>query len=432
MTARAFSAGLAGATAPAWDAASSGGRWPRRVAHLLVVGACSFNCVLCFLATRGAHIGLPIIAGSELLLVAGALLCAAQLAVRTLAVPAVLILLNAMALYLMAPGLDVKSVVEVAIAAGFVVLGRQYGSFQSARQMMFWLAALTLTMGLYEMFALPSFEHWFHVYDYYVGKGDLDAAHAADTGTTLAENGVRPQDQGRQLLGGILGLHRVGSIFLEPVSAGNFAAICAAFVFATRDRSARGLAILGMGLAIGVLADARFAILSACAIGLFLMSPLWRSRLLVAALPVLALVGLMLLGAYSHHDVDNSVAGRLTGSGQLMNDWTIWRWLGLAADREISMDTGYSYIIGNLGVLAAAALWVAACAVMPRQGAAGRLFAAAALYVSLSLCISASALSIKTGAALWFTIGALWGREVTDLPGRLWPRSAPAGRRVLG
>jgi putative polymerase len=370
----------------------------RMAANGLVIGAATFNCALCFVATRGVHIGLPIIAGTELLLVAGALLMSVALAVEVLLLPGILLILTLAGLYLMAPGLDVKIGIDLAIVAGFVLLGRLYGDPASAARLLFWLAALTLAMGFYEMFALPSFEHWFHVYDYYVGKGDLDAAHASDTGTTLAENGVRPEAQGRQLLGGLLGLHRVGSIFLEPVSAGNFAGICAAFVFATRDRSPRGLALLAMGLAIGVLADARFAILSAAAIGIFLLSPFWRSRVLV----------LMLLGGYSNHDVDNTVAGRLTGSGQLLDDWTIWRWLGVAAAREISMDTGFSYVIGNLGIIATAAVWIAACMVVPRQGAAGRLFAGIALYLSLSLCISASSLSIKTGAAMWFSLGALW------------------------
>ncbi len=384
------------------------------MAHVLVVGAAFFNAVLCLIATRGAHIGLPIIAGTELGLVAGALLMALPLAINQLAMPAILAGSCVAALYLFAPGLDVKMAVDLAIIAGFVACGRRYGDRASARRMLLWLAVITLVMGLYEMFALDSFEHWFHVYDYYVGKGDLDAAHASDTGTLLAENGVRPGDQGRQLMGGLLGLHRAGSIFLEPISAGNFGVICALFAVAVRGTASLRAALALIGLAIGVLADARFAILSATAIWIFLGTPLWRNRLAVAMLPVAALALLMVLGGLSHHEVDNSVIGRLTGSGQLLDDWSIWQWLGLSADRAVSMDTGYSYVIGNLGLPIAAALWAVGCMVVPRTGDTGRYFAGATVYVALSLCISASCLSIKTGAALWFILGALWQQDFRE------------------
>ncbi len=400
----------------------------RLLAHALVFGAALFNAVLCLIATRGAHIGLPIIAGTEMALVAGALLLALPQAINQLAMPALLAGSCVVALYLFAPGLDIKMAVDLAIIAGFVACGRRYGDRASARRMLLWLAGITLVMGLYEMFALDSFEHWFHVYDYYVGKGDLDAAHASDTGTLLAENGVRPGDQGRQLMGGLLGLHRAGSIFLEPISAGNFGVICALFAVAVRGTAGARAALALIGLAIGVLADARFAILSATAIWIFLGTPFWRNRLVVALLPAAALVLLMVLGGLSHHEVDNSVIGRLTGSGQLLDDWSIWQWLGLSADRAVSMDTGYSYVIGNLGLPVAAAVWVVGCMVVPRTGETARYFAGATVYVALSLCISASCLSIKTGAALWFVLGALWQQNVRD--SRAFAAAPkPAGRR---
>jgi putative polymerase len=402
---------------------------PRVAARGLVVGATVFNFVLCFVATRGVPVGLPIIAGCELLLVGGALLLSARLAVRHFMLPGLLIALNLLVLALLAPQPDVKVAIDVAIVVGFTMLGYSYGEGGTARVLLFWLAVCVLAVGCYEMFLLPSFEHYFHVYDYYVGKGDLDAAHAADTGTTLAENGVRPEDQGRQLLPGLLGLHRVGSVFLEPVSAGNFSAICMTLVFVTRDRTVRGLLLFGIGLAIGILADARFAIFSAAAIAAFVFLPLWRSRLLVALLPVAAVAFLMVLGGVSHHEVDNSVMGRLTGSGALLDDWTIWRWFGVAADRQVSLDTGYSYMIGNLGVVASLVLWVAACVSVPRRGATARLFAAAVVYVALSLCVSTSSLSIKTGAILWFCLGGAWRDETIST---VQPRPALAGRRAAG
>ena len=372
-----------------------------------VTFAMVFNCVLCFVATQGVHVGLPLIAGSEVAAVAIALLLSKDFAFPLLLVPGLLLALNTAALLLFSGTTDVKILVEFAVAGGFACLGLKFRDVARANRIMWALAGLVFVFGLYEMFAFDSFEHWFHVFDYYVGKGALDAQHAGDTGTTLAENGVRPEMQGRQLLGGILSLHRVGSVFLEPVSAGNFTTICAAWVFARRDYRFSGLLLLATGLAIGVLADARFAILSSLAVGVFLATPLWKSRMLIRLMPFAFIIGLMIFGSLSAREVDNSVAGRLFGSGSLIDDWGLNQWLGIAADHEISMDTGYTYVIGNVGIVASAAIWFYVVGASSLNVAAIRYLAAIALYMSLSLCISASFFSIKTAAVLWFLYGVL-------------------------
>ena len=411
-----------------------------RTAFSLPLAALLFNAVLCFVNTRGIHVGKAGVEAVELAIVAGALLLSWRHALASLTVPAILLCLNIAALALLSGRTDPKILIDVAIPAGFFLLGRAFADEDSAGRLLCWAAVLVAVFGLYEMFALPSFEHWFHVFDYYVDKGALSSSHANDTGTTLAENGVRPGAEGRQLFPGLFGLHRAGSVFLEPVSAGDFTAICTAWVCATRIWARhgghqgehqgghqwarpRGLAILACGLLVGVLADARFSIVSAAAIAVFLATPLWRSRLLVAAMPVMAIVVLLFIGAVSGHEVDNSTAGRLTGSGQLLIFWSIWDWLGLEGSRFVSLDTGYSYVIGNLGLLAAGLVWIAACTALPRTGAAGRLFAAISVYLTLSLCISSSSLSIKTAALLWFALGGL----CTDAPRRV---TAPAALRV--
>ena len=390
-------------------AASPRAEWDKisLAAAATVTFAMVFNCALCFVATQGVHVGLPLIAGAEVAAVAAALLLSKEKAFPLLLVPGLLLGLNTAALLMFSGTTDVKILVEFAVAGGFACLGLRFRDVARANRIMWALAALVFLFGLYEMFAFDSFEHWFHVFDYYVGKGALDAQHAGDTGTTLAENGVRPEMQGRQLLGGILSLHRVGSVFLEPVSAGNFTTICAAWVFARRDYRLSGLLLLATGLAIGVLADARFAILSALAVGAFLASPLWKSRLLIRMLPFVFIAGLMIFGSLSAREVDNSVAGRLFGSGSLIDDWGLDQWLGIASDHEISMDTGYTYVIGNIGIVASTAIWFFVVGSGSRNIAATRFLAAISLYMSLSLCISASFFSIKTAAVLWFLYGVL-------------------------
>lgn len=401
----------------------------RTLASALVIAATVFNAILCLLKTEGLPIGLPVVQAVELAIVGGAGLLVVPFASGALQVASVLFGLNILALALVGGGMDFQIGLDIAIIGVFVLLGR-YATPHSAGLVLWAMALLTFAFGLYEMFALDSFERYFHIYDYYVGKGALDANHAGDTGTLLAENGVRPEDQGRQLLPGLLSLHRVGSIFLEPVSAGNFAVICIIWVCARRDLSWQGICLAALGVAIGILADARFSILCGGAIAALLLTPLWRSRVFIGLLPIVLVALLCVLGAFSDREVDNSILGRLTGSGQLLDSWSVWQWIGVSPDRWISMDTGYSYVIGNTGIVAALLMWAAVCIAAPREGAAGRLFAAAAIYLSLSLCISKSGLSIKTAALLWFGFGALASSgERAAAQGLAWAREAARASR---
>jgi putative polymerase len=406
----------------------------RLLACAVPVAGLLFNCVLCFLGTRGMHTGKTLVSAVEFAIVVAALLISVRRAFPALTIAGALLGLNLVALCLLSGATDPKIAIDCAIPAAFFSLGRSFAGRTDAQRLMLWTSLLVLAFGCYEMFALASFEHFFHVFDYYVQKGTLSQAHAHDTGTLLAENGVRPGDEGRQLLPGLLSLHRAGSVFLEPVSAGDFAAICVGWVVATRDWSLRGWFTLLAGLATGVLADARFSIVSAAAIACFLATPFWRSRGLVACLPGFALAALVLIGAISHHPVDNSMPGRLTGSGELLDGWSWWDWLGLGGGQVVSMDTGFSHVIGNLGIFCAAGLWLSACFSLPKTGDAARLLAAITVYMTLSLSISSSALSIKTAGVMWFVLGALAAEaaEPVRVVRPAWTRQARLGTAATG
>ncbi len=377
-------------------------------AYAAVAAAMLFNTVLCAASTRGVHVSLALIAGCEVATVTLALLLAWRVALRTLLVPGVLVTLCVAGLWLMDATNDPKIVVELGIIGGFACLGMAVGDQRGAHLLVWMAALLVLGVGLWEMFALPSFERVFDIYGYYVSKGTLSAAHAGDTGTRLAENGVRPAGDGRQLFPGLLGLHRVGSVFLEPISAGNFTVICVAWVLARGKLRRDGWLLMLVALTIGVLADDRFSVVSSAAVAMMLLSGAWRSRVLVAALPFAMLALLLTVGLTSTAEVDNSIGGRLVGSGRLLADWPVTAWLGLTAPGSVSADTGYSYVIGDLGIVTAAALWLVA-ALRRRGAAAARMFAAIAVYFTLSLSTSSSCLSIKTAALLWFLSGTLAG-----------------------
>src|SRR5262249_34533608 len=71
-----------------------------------------------------------------------------------------------------------------------------------------------------EYFFLETYLHYFNIISYYISRGSVNSDEIEWLSTTLFVSGIRPE--GRSLLP-FLGDHRVSSIFLEPVSPGNFA-----------------------------------------------------------------------------------------------------------------------------------------------------------------------------------------------------------------
>jgi putative polymerase len=375
-------------------------------AYGVVAAAMVFNPLLCAAATRGVHVSLALVAATEVCIIAAACMLAWRRVLGHLLVPGLLVVFCVAGLWLIDPSNDPKIAVEMAMIGGFTCLGMSAPDQRNANRLVWGITLLVLVVGLWELLALPSFEHYFDIISYYIDKGTLSADHLNDTGTRLSENGVRPEGYGRQLLPGLLGPHRVGSIFLEPVSAGNFTVICISWVLARQRMRQDGWILILLALTIGILADARFSVVSSAAVAAMLLTGAWRWRSVVAALPFVMIGLLMVIGMTVRMEVDNSVAGRLVGSGQLLAGWSPFEWLGFTVPGGVSMDTGYSYVMGNLGVIAAAGIWLVV-ALRPKPPVAARFFAAISVYLTLGLSTGYSSFSIKTAALLWFLYGTL-------------------------
>jgi len=145
---------------------------------------------------------------------------------------------------------------------------------------------------------------------------------------------------------------------------------------------------------------------------LYRMLPFHRSSVIAFLLPIVAVIGLLIYGGRGYDIgvearlMDDDFAGRLLFSGQLLSSWTWRQWFGLAGSPIYTADTGYAYVIVNLGLPLAVALWFAfaMAPVATRQGQTMR--GMIALYITLSLCVGASVFSIKTAALCWFLYGA--------------------------
>ena len=254
---------------------------------------------------------------------------------------------------------------------------------------------------------LSLYERYLNVLNYYINKGGLKLDQAHVTGTHFFVSGIRPAGEGRSLLP-VLGDHRASSIFLEPISLGNFAVICAAWgLVRFEERPGFGLAMITIAVVNAVLADSRQGISCALLIAGALATPLPRSRPWRLLAPVCVLAALLYIGwEAAPRPIDDTLGGRIDGAGTLMASWGARQWFGVAASSRSTVDCGYAQLLMGLGIVPAFIVWAGFALWRTNNRLFNRYRCALIIYLCVSLTITGSVLSIKTGALAWFLLGA--------------------------
>ncbi|WP_020180162.1 hypothetical protein [Methylopila sp. M107] len=393
----------------------------------ILLGALTFNAGLCFVNTGLFGVTDTMVMAMEGLLLALAFTFALG---RSVSIYLVLAVFLTYAAFLMAlrPMIDPKAVRDILIPVAFYALGRRLPDLELADRAVFWSAAIVLGMGCFEYFALDVFTSYFNVIKYYVARGTVAPSELSDQTGALFASGMRPD--ARALLP-FLGPHRVSSVFLEPVSAGNFGAIV--YLWALYRKGMKRRVLIGlMGIACIVLADARFgAYVSLAATAVYLVSGKAPRAAFVAA-PFLILSVLALYGLTTAEKVwSNDIGGRMLWTAMLLTSLSPEAVFGLSPDKPFLSDSGYAYTLNNIGLVGFAGLW--ALFILLPQGThrAWRYKAAAATYIMLLLLISDSVYTIKTAALFWFLLGASDAAPAETAARRLSPRQAGA-REPIG
>jgi putative polymerase len=272
---------------------------------------------------------------------------------------------------------------------------------------------IILFFALFEFFYLDAYLKVFSITEYYVARGTLDAPDPSlQWAHGLMLSGMRPPEQGRELLS-FLGGHRVSSLFLEPISLGNFGCTVALWAIA-RSRMERHVRVwsIAAGIALIILSDSRF---NASFLGVGILILLNSPRVtgpVVFAMPFVLMFGLWLAGANAvaeevpfHQGLN--LEGRLLYSGRVLFDFDILNWLGIEMSRSPTADAGYAYIVSNVGLIGFTAFWLS----LMSLGSRNRYFYAFrntnAAYFAALLSVSTSQFTIKTAALQWFLMGAL-------------------------
>jgi putative polymerase len=412
------------------------------VLFALVFSAMAFNLVLCFANTNVLHVSEFHVVACEALILSLVFLVSyrsiGQIHLILIGFTVLWTLSFASVRFLSGSDqiIDIKIIRDLAIPIAFFLLGTRAWNLKAVDAMVATIIAVVLAVAVFEYFWLEGFTRVFNVAHYYIARGTIEA-HQIYESSDLFVSGIRPAGaQGGRNLLPFIGDHRVSSLFLEPVSMGNFGVI--AFIWGlvrSRFDNKLHLGIMLGALAAVVAADSRFgAYLCALTILLVFLPPAWTTLgalvLPAVALAVLALVPLAVTGSYDPQNryIDNGFVGRFVLSADILGNFDVWTWLGLEAPRMQVFDSGYAYIISRIGLVGLAIFWLVLFSVPSPSRQFGTFRNLAAIYFGMILCVSNSPFTIKTGALLWFLVGALATSTDVVRAGAAVARHASGGR----
>lgn len=380
----------------------------------LVILAAMFNIVMCFINTHGwLRVNATELAVIELLIMMAGFMRIWRFMDTRMIIVTGLSVAYMIGAKLINPSLSLKIVHDLAIIWIFFQLGK-IGGMEQGRLAVKYTVILTLFFAGFEFLLPVQYGAQFNIWQYYVQKGGLSADTVNYSNTTSFVSGSRGGAMSRTYFPSIFGSRRIASIFLEPVSIGNLAAIIFCWCLAT-SRNIRGQREIGLYLSAFcciVLGDSRFAT-AFCVVAICIrLSPVKASSLVTFLMPICVMVLLIVVG--SLHElpdwlpkiVHDDFSGRLLFSGQLLDYWQIPQWFGLAPSPVYTADTGYAYIANSMGIIFPLVIWFLFSFSDVNSKSQAYFRTLISVYFATSLSIGASIFTIKTAALLWFLYGA--------------------------
>lgn len=404
----------------------------------LVVGAVTFNAVLAIVNAHLHPLTPAVVIGAET-----ALVCSAHLVALANYRPAMMkwyVLLGLLMLISIyrsfaTEQLEIKYFRDVALIPTFIILGMTFDERGLTRLLVI-IHTIVLAVMVLEIVSTPAYSALFKVQDYYINTRGYVAADFWNKDSDLYVSAMRPDSR----LFAFLDLHRLSSIFLEPVSLGDYCIAIVAFVSARfRSLSASAAAYLGIGAIVALIGcDGRLAAGAAVVIVAGAFAAPWLPRYSASlVLPATIAIAVMMVQFGGLTDITDDFGGRIAHTVELLRQFGADEYLGISNDPDLlskAVDSGVDYLIMTQSAWAVGILWLF-ITIGSRQGRLDqrRYTNAIAIYLSFTMMVSYGFLSIKTAALLWFIHGSLQAGERFGRPNllpiasaaRRW-RAAPA------
>ncbi|CAA9521997.1 MAG: hypothetical protein AVDCRST_MAG31-1685 [uncultured Sphingomonas sp.] len=373
----------------------------------LIWASVLFNLLLCFIDSNLVTLSPFPVMAVEAAILGAALLVPLALHSRSpgrMDFLLILLLASWLLLSILRQSVDPKLFRDIAIMPIFVLLGLASRGVTLHRRL-FWLHMTVFVFALWEAISVQSFVSVLSIGDYFEHTRRFSNDDWwVDSGLYLSA--VRPES--RFLFPG-LPLHRLSSVFLEPVSLGNYVMIATIWLAGFWRRIPSGMRVVAVlaNLFLLVGSDSRMASLT-CLV-LVLAIPLGRllpSYIAVLTAPIV--IGLMFLadvGLGLQAGTDD-FGGRIAHSVDVFRAMEVQHYAGLAVDLlRPAEDAGFAYVIMSQSLLVALIVWGSLLLRRLVTPEGRYVHLAVAIYVSMNLTVSWSLFSIKTAALLWFLLG---------------------------
>ncbi len=376
-------------------------QWLRCV-YAVAIATLMFNFVLAFANTNVFRISESHVILIELALLGTAVLLAMSRNVMLVVVIA--LYLSYMTLILaLRPELDLKAIRDFLIPIVFYFVGLKFRRIEDADRLVWISVTIVLAIGIFEFLFLNTYVRFVDIFNYYVARGTLTAEDNFIEGSSLFVSSTRVG--GRNIFG-FLGELRASSVFLEPVTMGNFGAFLCLWALFRHGMRYRML-LFAAAFAVIVLTDTRFgmfvcvALFPAAVLGQVVPRALWW------CLPLLIALALSMYGGWSTQiGWEDNFTGRLIHASQLMERLTLDAVMGIVAYADTPVDNGFAYSLLQAGFFGLLALWTLFVFAPYQDPRAIQFKALAVTYISLLMTVSNSFYSIKLAALFWIAAGA--------------------------
>ncbi len=385
--------------------------------YLVAFGALTFNLMLAFVNSNAFRITENYVILTEMALLGTALLLALSRKAALYVVLAIYMSYMAFVLALR-PELDLKALRDLLIPIVFYFIGLKFRRIEDADRLVWLSVVLVLAIGFFEFFFLDVYTSLVNIFDYYVARGTLTTDANFVEGSNLFISSTRTG--GRNFFG-FLGNLRASSVFLEPVTMGNFGALLCLWALFRSGMRHRTLMFVTAFIAI-VLPDARFGMFVCIALVTAAAAARVVPRILWWCLPLVIIFALAIYGASTSQIVwQDDFLGRLLHASQLQQRVTTEGFFGVQAFGPTLADNGFAYSLVQIGAPGLLFLWTLFVFAPNRNPRALQFKALAVTYISLLMTVSNSFYSIKLAALFWILAGAADAMRPPATP----PRTAP-------
>ena len=319
------------------------------------------------------------------------------------------LLMGAIAIAALRAQLNPKDLGDLFLVPAMIILGMRMSATTLIRIVLA-MQMLILLVGIWELADPAGFGSTFKVASYYVNSRGFSPDQFW-AGGDLYISAERPH--GRFLLAGT-GLHRGSSLFLEPVSLGNWAIVITIWTAALWRQLGRNMRafMIASNMALLVICDGRLGLAVCLVLVAFLplarRLPGWISAFYLPAF----LAGLWTaVGVGLLTDVGDTFAGRLRYGLNALGLLDVPRMLGISTERISFEDAGWASFIQSQSVMVAIVLWLIVTLTNIGDDAGGRMAKhGIALFLVLSLPVSNGIFSIKTAGLMWVCYGFCYAR----------------------